>query len=115
MDLIRSLLDKGAKVDATLAAAAPLVRLAQDTGDRTLADGATPFMRAARSAANKDGPNALMLAAGKGRADNIRGTEAQALETVKLRVGPPDWTSMAPPIRATPRRTVLPQGARTPS
>jgi len=100
-DLIRALLDRGAKVNVTLTAAAPIVKLAQDTGDRTLAAGATPFMRAARSAdveamhlllekgadpnlANKDGLNALMLAAGNGWSDKIRGTEAQALEAVRL-------------------------------
>lgn len=101
LDLIRSLLDKGAKPNAALTAPAPIVKLAQDTGDRTLAAGATPFMRAARSAdvdvmkmllakgadpkmANKDGLNALMLAAGNGWADKIKGTEAEALEAVKL-------------------------------
>jgi uncharacterized protein len=101
MDLIRALLDQGAKTNAQLTAPAPIAKLAQDAGDRTLAAGATPFMRAARSAdvetmgllldkgadpklANKDGINALMLAAGLSWNDHIRGTEAQALETVKL-------------------------------
>ncbi len=101
LDLIRSLLDKGAKVNAALTAASPIAKVAQDMGDRTLAAGATAFMRAARSAdvelmrllldrgadpklANKDGLNALMLAAGNGWSDKIKGTEAEALEAVKL-------------------------------
>ncbi|HLI83212.1 MAG TPA: ankyrin repeat domain-containing protein [Bryobacteraceae bacterium] len=70
-------------------------------GDKTLAAGATAFVRAARSAdvevmkmllakgadpklANKDGLNALMLAAGNGWADSHKGSEAEALEAVKL-------------------------------
>jgi ankyrin repeat protein len=101
MDIIHALLEKGAKVNAQLTAPAPIAKLAQDGGDRTLAAGATPFMRAARSAdlevmhllldkgadpklANKDGLNALMLASGIGWTDHIRGTEAEALEAVKL-------------------------------
>ena len=88
-------------MNAQLTAPAPIAKLAQDGGDRTLAAGATPFMRAARSAdlevmhllldkgadpklANKDGLNALMLASGISWTDHIRGTEAEALEAVKL-------------------------------
>jgi ankyrin repeat protein len=101
MDIVHSLVDHGAKVNARLTAATPIIKLAQDTGDRTLAGGATPFMRAARSAdvelmhylldhgadpkmANKDGLTALMIAAGVSYSDKIRGTEAEALEAVKL-------------------------------
>lgn len=101
LDIIRSLLAHGVNVNAQLTAPSPIVKMAQDTGDRTLGAGATAFMRAARSAdaelmqilldkgadaklADKDGLNALMLAAGMSWADKIRGTEAQALEAVKL-------------------------------
>ena len=101
LDIIRSLLAHGANVNAQLKDASPVMKFAQDGGDRTLAGGATPFMRAARSAdvdamrllvanyaeptlANKNGLTALMVAAGIGYADKIRGTEAQALEAVKL-------------------------------
>ncbi len=101
MDIIRSLVDHKANVNARLKAAAPIWKLAQDMGSRTLADGATPFMLAARSTdlelmhylldhgadpklANKDGLTALMVAAGIGWDDHIRGTEAEALAAVKL-------------------------------
>ncbi|HTR37040.1 MAG TPA: ankyrin repeat domain-containing protein [Bryobacteraceae bacterium] len=101
MDIIKSLVDHKANVNARLKAAAPIWKLAQDMGSRTLAEGATPFMLAARSAdvdlmhylldhgadpklANKDGLTALMVAAGIGWDDHIRGTEAEALAAVKL-------------------------------
>ena len=101
MDIIRSLVDHKAEVNARLKAAAPIWKLAQDMGSRTMAEGATPFMRAARSTdldlmrylldhgadpklANKDGLTALMVAAGIGWDDHIRGTEAEALAAVKL-------------------------------
>jgi len=101
MDIIRSLVDHNANVNARLTAAAPIWKLAQDMGSKTLGEGATPFMRAARSAdldlmhylldhgadpklANKDGLTALMAAAGIGWDDHIRGTEAEALAAVKL-------------------------------
>lgn len=101
MDIIKSLLAKGAKVNAQLTAAVPIAKLAQDTGDRTMSAGATSFIRAARSAdiesmrlliskgadaklANKDGLNALMVAAGVDWGDKIKGSEAEALEAVKL-------------------------------
>ncbi len=101
IDIIQALLAHGANVNGQLTAASPIMKLAQDPGDRSLASGATPFMRAARSAdlemmhllldkgsnpklANKDGLNALMLAAGVSWADKIRGTDAEALEAVKL-------------------------------
>jgi ankyrin repeat protein len=101
MDIIHALLAHGANVNGQLTAASPIMKLAQDPGDRSLGSGATPFMRAARSAdlelmrllldkganpklANKDGLNALMLAAGVSWADKIRGTDAEALEAVKF-------------------------------
>ncbi len=101
MDVIKSLLAHKANVNAQLTAASPIVKVAQDTGDRTLSAGATPFLRAARSAdvevmkllldhgadpklANKDGYNALLAAAGVSWNDHIKGSEAQALEAVKL-------------------------------
>jgi thiosulfate/3-mercaptopyruvate sulfurtransferase len=73
-----------------------------DSGDTSLDEGTTPFMRAARSgdsetmrvllAANadpklvtKEGNDALMFAAGVGYRDkNTRGTEAEALDSLKL-------------------------------
>jgi ankyrin repeat protein len=101
MDIIRSLVDHKANVNAQLTAAAPIWKLAQDMGSKTLSAGATPFMRTTRSAdldlmhyllehgadpklANKDGLTALMAASGIGWDDHIRGTEAQALAAVKL-------------------------------
>jgi ankyrin repeat protein len=101
MEIIQALLAHGAKVNQQLTGPAAIAKLAQDGGDRTLAAGATPFMRAARSAdlelmrflldkgadpklANKDGLTALMLASGIGWNDHVRGTEAQALEAVQL-------------------------------
>ena len=101
LELIQALLAHGADVNAQLTAPAPIAKLAQDGGDRSMAAGATAFMRAARSAdvevmrllldhnaeptlANKDGLNSLMLAAGSGWTDHIKGTEAQAAEAVKL-------------------------------
>jgi ankyrin repeat protein len=70
-------------------------------GDKTMAEGATPFMRAARGAdvetmhllldkgadpklANKDGLTALLVAAGVSWADKVKSTEEQALAAVKL-------------------------------
>jgi len=101
IDIIRSLLAKGANTNAQLTEASPIKKVAQDLGDRTLSTGATAFMRAARSAdiplmrllldnkadpklKNKDGLTALMVASGVSWNDKIRGSEAEALETVKL-------------------------------
>ena len=101
MDLIQSLIAKGANVNQRLTNDSAIKKLAQDAGDKTLNKGATPFMRAARSAdipvmrllldhgadpklQNEDGLTALMVAAGIGWADKIQGSEADALEAVKL-------------------------------
>lgn len=101
MDIIKSLIDHKANVNAQLKAPAPIEKLAQDMGDRSMGAGTTPFTRAARSAdvelmhylvdhgadpklVGKDNQTALMVAAGEGWQDHIRGTEAEALEAVKL-------------------------------
>jgi uncharacterized protein len=101
LDIIKSLVGHKANVNAQLTAVSIIKKAAQDTADRTLGVGATPFMRAARSGdvevmhylldhgadpklANKDGTNALMVAAGVGYTDANRSTEPQALEAVKL-------------------------------
>jgi ankyrin repeat protein len=75
-----------------------------DSGDTTLGAGTTPLMRAARAGdaevmrlllekgadptlTTKDGNTALMLAAGVGFRDkNTRGTEAEALEALKVSI-----------------------------
>lgn len=101
LDVIKSLLDHKANVNVQLTAMSIIKKAAQDSPDRTLAIGATPFMRAARSGdvevmhllldhgadpklANKDGATALSVAAGLGYTDSNRSTEPQALEAVKL-------------------------------
>jgi len=79
MDIIKTLLDKGAKVNAQLTNSVPIHKFAQDMGDKTMGEGATPFLRAARGAdvetmrlllakgadpklGNKDGLTALLVA-----------------------------------------------------
>ena len=101
MDIIKSLLDKGANVNAQLTGTVQLHKFAQDMGDKTMAEGATAFMRAARGAdvetmklllakgadpklANKDGLTALLVAAGVSWADKVKSTDEQALAAVKL-------------------------------
>jgi len=101
LDIIKSLVEHKANVNAQLTATSIIKKAAQDSADRTLSIGATAFMRAARSGdvvvmrylldhgadpklANKDGANALMLASGLGYTDSIRSTEPEALEAVKL-------------------------------
>ena len=101
MDIIHALLDHKANVNAQLTAPAPIQKHAQDMGDKTMGAGTTPFTRAARSAdvelmhllldkgadpklVGKDNQTALIVAAGVGYTDHIKGTEAEALETVKL-------------------------------
>ncbi len=101
LDVIHALLDHKVNVNAQLTAPAPIQKHAQDMGDRSMAAGATPFTRAARSAdlelmhllldkgadpklVGKDNQTALMVASGVAYNDHIRGTEAEALEAVKL-------------------------------
>jgi len=101
LDIIKSLVAHKADVNARLTAMSIIKKAAQDSPDRTLSIGATAFMRAARSGdvvvmqylldhgadaklSNKDGVNALMLAAGLGYTDSNRSTEPEALEAVKL-------------------------------
>ena len=101
MDIIHALLDHKANVNAQLTAPAPIEKHAQDMGDKTMGAGTTPFTRAARSAdvelmhflvdkgadpklVGKDNQTALMVAAGVAWTDHIKGTEAEALEAVKL-------------------------------
>lgn len=100
-DLIKLIIAHGAKLDARLTKNLP-GRSGMDSGDTTLDEGATPFMRAARSGdaatmrlllaagadpklATKEGTTALMFAAGVGYRDkNTRGTESEALEALKV-------------------------------
>jgi len=49
MDFILSLLKHGANINVRLTASTPISRSTNDPGDKSLAAGATPFMRAARS------------------------------------------------------------------
>jgi ankyrin repeat protein len=76
-----------------------------DSGDTSLGEGATPLMRAARSGdapsmrllldagadprlTTRDGSNALMFAAGVGYRDkNTKGTDAEALDALKVAIG----------------------------
>ena len=100
-EVIKAIVDKGAKLDVPLTR--PLtVRSGMDFGDNTLGAGATPLMRAARAgdhqvirlllergvnakAVTKQGNTALMFAAGIGYRDkNTRGSESDALESVKV-------------------------------
>lgn len=101
LDLIKLILAHGARVNERLTKNLP-GRSGMDSGDTTLDEGATPFMRAARSGdaatmrlllaagadpalTTKEGNNALMFAAGVGYRDkNTRGSEADALEALKL-------------------------------
>jgi ankyrin repeat protein len=106
VDLIKVLLAKGANPNQRLAA--PLMQRHHTAGDRALGDGATPFMRAAKSGdievmkllvgagadpllkqANQ--ATALMLAAGLGWRDGSpaapsydQGSEQDAIEAIKL-------------------------------
>lgn len=101
LDLIQAIIARGANVNQKLTKNLP-GRSGMDSGDTTLDEGTTPFMRAARSGdaemmrillkagadpnlTTKDGSNALMFAAGVGYRDkNTRGTEAEALESLKI-------------------------------
>jgi ankyrin repeat protein len=104
MDLIKAILAHGAKVNARLTHNLP-GRSGMDYGDVALDEGTTPFMRAARSGdaatmrvllaagadpklVTKDGNNALLFAAGIGYRDKqTQGTDAEALEALKLCMG----------------------------
>jgi len=104
IEVVKAIIDHGATLDVPLTR--PLtVRSGMDFGDNTLGDGATPMMRAARAGdhevirlllakganprlTTKGGSNALMFAAGIGYRDkNTRGSESDALETVKVMMG----------------------------
>ncbi len=104
LDIIRALLDHGANPNTQLTKNLP-GRSGMDSGDTTLDQGATPLMRAARAGdhpvmrlllehgadpklTTRDGNNALLFAAGVGYRDkNTRGSEADALEGLKLLAG----------------------------
>jgi uncharacterized protein len=101
LDLIKAILSCGAKVNTKLTRNLP-GRSGMDSGDVSLDEGTTPFMRAARSGdattmrilleagadpklTTKDGNNALLFSAGIGYRDkNTRGTDAEALDALKL-------------------------------
>lgn len=101
LELVKALLNRGANPNMQLTKNLP-GRSGMDSGDTTLDEGTTPLMRAARSGdaasmrallakgadpklATKEGNTALMFAAGVGYRDkNTRGTEADALEALKV-------------------------------
>ena len=101
LDLVKALLTRGANPNSQLTKNLP-GRSGMDSGDTTLDEGTTPLMRAARAGdaavmrallekgadpklATKEGNNALMFAAGVGYRDkNTRGSEAEALEALKV-------------------------------
>jgi uncharacterized protein len=99
MDLIKMLLDHGADVNAKLTKLIP-PRAVLDFPDMMMGEGATPFLRAAKSAdvalmqlllehgadpkvVTKAGVTALMVAAGMGHANTIRRGE-QPIEAMKI-------------------------------
>ncbi|HTC33254.1 MAG TPA: ankyrin repeat domain-containing protein [Bryobacteraceae bacterium] len=99
MDLIKMLLDHGADVNAKLAKLIP-PRAVLDFPDMMMGEGATPFLRAAKSAdiplmnlllekgadpkvVTKAGVTALMVAAGMNHSPSIRGGE-QPIEAMKI-------------------------------
>ena len=99
MDLIKMLLARGADPNAKLTKMIP-PRAVLDFPDVMMGDGATPFLRAAKSAdiplmqlllekgadpkvVTKAGVTALMVAAGMGHADTIRHGE-QPIEAIKI-------------------------------
>jgi ankyrin repeat protein len=101
LEIVKSLLASGA--DPNMALTKPLPgRSGMDSGDTALGDGTTPLIRAAFSGdaavmrlllekgadpklTLKDGSTALMVAAGVGYRDKFtRGTEAEALESLKV-------------------------------
>jgi len=99
LDLIKMLLDRGADVNAKLTKLIP-PRAVLDFPDVMMGEGATPFLRAAKSAdvplmqlllekgadpkvVTKAGVTALMVAAGMGHANTIRRGE-QPIEAMKI-------------------------------
>jgi ankyrin repeat protein len=103
LELVKAILARGANPNMQLTKNLP-GRSGMDSGDTTLDEGTTPLMRAARSGdalvmrallekgadpklATKEGNTALMFAAGVGYRDKFtRGTEAEALEALKVAV-----------------------------
>jgi ankyrin repeat protein len=101
LDLIKAILAHGANTNLALTKNLP-GRSGMDSGDTTLDEGTTPLMRAARSGdaasmrlllasgadpalKTKDGNTALLFAAGVGYRDkNTRGSDAEALEALKV-------------------------------
>jgi ankyrin repeat protein len=102
LDLLKAILARNpSNVDAALTRPLP-GRSGMDAGDTSLGAGSTPLMRAARSGdaaamrlllakganpklTTRDGTTALLFAAGVGYRDkNTRGTEAEAVEAVKV-------------------------------
>jgi len=101
LEILKEILARNPNVDAALSRPLP-GRSGMDSGDTSLGAGSTPLMRAARSGdaaamrlllakganaklVSKDGNTALLFAAGVGYRDkNTRGTEAEAVEAVKV-------------------------------
>jgi len=105
LDVIRMLLDKGAKVDAPLRAQVPYRTKLDRGGDGVLGVGTTPLVRAAKSAdvpviklllekganakgATRNGVSAVMMAANvSAREEDMTGrnkTEKEAIESIRL-------------------------------
>jgi uncharacterized protein len=103
IEIVKALLARGANPNLQLTKNLP-GRSGMDSGDTTLDEGTTPLMRAARAGdaavmrallekgadpklTTKEGDTALMFAAGVGYRDkNTRGSEADALEGLKVAV-----------------------------
>jgi ankyrin repeat protein len=101
IEIVKALLARGANPNTRLTKTLG-GRSGMDTGDTTLDEGTSPFMRAARSGdamamrlllekgadpklTTKEGNSGLLFAAGVGYRDkNTKGTEAQALEALKV-------------------------------
>jgi len=101
LEILKQILSHNPNVDAALTRPLP-GRSGMDSGDTSLGAGSTPLMRAARSGdapamrlllaqganaklTTKDGNTALLFAAGVGYRDkNTRGSEAEAIEAVKV-------------------------------
>jgi ankyrin repeat protein len=101
LEILKQILSRNPNVDAALTRPLP-GRSGMDSGDTSLGTGSTPLMRAARSGdaaamrlllakganaklATRDGNTALLFAAGVGYRDkNTRGSEAEAVEAVKV-------------------------------